>query len=111
MANESNDWILINGKIITVDPYDTIVEAVAIKNGKIKQTGTTEQIQKLAGSQTSELDLDGKTVTPGIVDSHNHTVAYGLSILKNELIYSRFTSIIDIQNQINEKKKEIPPGF
>lgn len=58
MANESVDWILINGNIITVDPNDTIVEAIAIKKGKIIDTGTTEQIQKLARSQKSKPDLN-----------------------------------------------------
>ena len=63
---------LINGKIITVDPDDRVVEAIAIYRNKIEALGTTEEIKKLAGPETKIIDLKGKTVMPGIIDSHSH---------------------------------------
>ena len=66
------DLILIEGKIVTVDDEDSLVEAVAIKNGKIVATGTSDEISNLAGSKTRIVDLEGKTAMPGIIDSHTH---------------------------------------
>jgi len=64
--------VLINGKIITVDPDDTIVEAVALIDNKITALGSTAEIKKLTGPETKVIDLKGKTAMPGIIDSHTH---------------------------------------
>ena len=56
---EPRDVILIDGKILTVDAKDSIVEAVAIAKGKIVAVGSTAEIQRLAGSATQTIDLNG----------------------------------------------------
>ncbi len=66
------DTILTNGNIITVDAADSIKQAIAIKDGLIIQTGANDAIRALAGPNTKTTDLRGKTVTPGLIDSHNH---------------------------------------
>jgi len=66
------DIVLVNGKIVTVDSDDSIVEAVAVKNGKIFAVGSTDEIKRLAGEGTEVIELDGKTVLPGIIDTHTH---------------------------------------
>jgi predicted amidohydrolase YtcJ len=66
------DLILTNGKIISVDSRDTISQAVAVRGGKIAAIGTSAAIQKLAGPATKVIDLRGKAVTPGLIDSHCH---------------------------------------
>ena len=66
------DWIFTNGKILTVDKDFSIVEALAIRDGRIQAVGTTARIQRLAGPKTRRLDLLGKSVIPGIVDAHVH---------------------------------------
>jgi predicted amidohydrolase YtcJ len=71
------DTILINGKVITVDAKDTTAQAIAIKDGLIQAVGTTTAIRALAGSSTKIIDLAGKTLTPGLVDPHNHLQVYG----------------------------------
>lgn len=75
-ANEA-DLILYNGKIITVDPQDHIYQAVAIKDGKILQLGNDAEIKLLVGPRCKMIDLKGKTVTPGLIDSHYHMMYYG----------------------------------
>jgi predicted amidohydrolase YtcJ len=60
------------GKIVTVDPQFRIAEAMAIRDGRIVAVGTTADIRKLAGSGTQQVDLGGKTVLPGLIDSHVH---------------------------------------
>ncbi len=74
--DKAADLVLINGKIITVDAKDSIVEAVAVKNGKIVKVGTNQEVGELIGAQTDVLDLKGKTVTPGLVDAHIHPGAW-----------------------------------
>ena len=66
------DLILINGTVLTVDPSDSIAQAVAITSGKIAAVGSTASIQKLAGPKTRVIDLHGRTVTPGLIDTHCH---------------------------------------
>lgn len=70
----SADWILTNGKILTVDDDFTKVEAMAIKDSLIIGTGSTQEIMSHAGSATKITDLQGKTVIPGLIDNHMHFV-------------------------------------
>ena len=74
---EFADTVLVNGNIITVDQADTIVQALAIKDGLILQTGANDEIGALAGAGTKTIDLLGKTVTPGLIDAHNHLQVWG----------------------------------
>src|SRR4249920_4249653 len=64
--------IFNNGRIVTVDPQFRIVEAMAIRDGRVVAVGTNTEIAKLAGSGTQQVDLGGKTVLPGLIDSHVH---------------------------------------
>lgn len=71
------DIILYNGKIISVDNQDNIFSAIAIREGKIVRLGTDEEIKNLAGPGCRFINLEGKTATPGLVDSHYHVMYYG----------------------------------
>jgi imidazolonepropionase-like amidohydrolase len=66
------DTILVNGAVLTVDPRDSVAEAVAITGGRISAVGTTAQVKALAGPATQVVDLAGRAVTPGLIDSHVH---------------------------------------
>src|SRR5689334_1236288 len=68
----SADILLHHGKILTVDKNYTIAEAVAIKGKEIIAVGSSEDVLKLAGPNTLSIDLKGRTVTPGFVDTHRH---------------------------------------
>lgn len=69
---QSADIILTNGKIFTSDTTQLYVHALAIKGNKILATGSNVAIEKLASSKTKKIDLQGKTVIPGINDAHDH---------------------------------------
>jgi predicted amidohydrolase YtcJ len=69
---EIADLIIANGKIITMDDGNPQVEAVAIKDGRILAAGIWNEISKLAGSKTRHFDAQGRTVMPGINESHIH---------------------------------------
>jgi len=73
-AAEPADTILVNGKIVTVDDRFTIAQAVAIRGGRIVAVGRNGDVRKLAGGNTREIDLEGRTVIPGLIDGHSHWV-------------------------------------
>ncbi|MBI4463167.1 MAG: amidohydrolase family protein [Acidobacteria bacterium] len=75
MAQDQADWVFHNGKILTVatDQGDfPIAEAVAVKDGKILAVGSNSSVLALAGPATKKVDLKGRAVMPGIVDTHKH---------------------------------------
>jgi len=78
-AGATANLILTNGKVMTVDASDTIVQAVAISGDKILATGTDEAIRALSTPGAQEIDLQGRTVTPGLIDPHLHFRAVGLN--------------------------------
>ena len=71
-AQAPADTILINGKVITVDPRDSIAAAIAISGGRIVAVGSTADIKARAGSATQVIDLGGRALTPGLIDTHVH---------------------------------------
>lgn len=78
-AETAADTVLVHGKIVTLDGKSSIREAVAIRDGWILATGSTAEIQKLASPKTRVIDLQGKTVIPGLIDSHMHAIRAALS--------------------------------
>jgi predicted amidohydrolase YtcJ len=73
------DMVLTNGTILTVDTDEgdfTVAQAVAIRDGNILLVGSDTQVLRLAGPQTRRIDLEGKAVIPGIIDTHTHPQQY-----------------------------------
>ena len=104
------DLILKNGKIITVDEKFSIAEAVAVKDGKIQVVGTTAEVKTLKGEATKVIDLEGKTVMPGLIDSHLHLPNTGKSL---QLINCRtppMMSIEDMKKAVAEKVADSKSG-
>ena len=73
------DIILMNGKVLTVDAGDTIAQAVAIRGNRISAVGGSADIKALVGEDTRVIDLGGRTVVPGLIDSHIHAIRGGLT--------------------------------
>jgi predicted amidohydrolase YtcJ len=76
---ETADTILRNGKIATVTEDSRMASAVAIKDGKILAVGSDEVIMRHQGAQTQVIDVNGRTVIPGLNDSHTHVIRGGLN--------------------------------
>lgn len=72
------DLVLVNGKVIAVDHSDSVAEAVAVRDGRILKVGKNAEIKLLVGDRTRIIDLGGKTVLPGFIDSHEHCIRKGL---------------------------------
>jgi hypothetical protein len=68
------DLIIHHGKILTVDSNFGAVDAMVIQGDRILATGSNDRILALAGPKTRQIDLHGKTVLPGLIDSHLHAV-------------------------------------
>ena len=75
--NQAPEAIYVNGKVVTADRAFSYAEAVAIAGGKFTAVGTTAEIRKLAGPATTVVDLRGRTVVPGLADSHIHNAGGG----------------------------------
>ena len=76
MAQQPADIVFHNGKILTVDANFSTAEAVAVRGRQIAAVGTNAQVLALAGPNTQKIDLKGRTVIPGLIDTHSHIHNY-----------------------------------
>jgi predicted amidohydrolase YtcJ len=104
------DVVLMNGKVITMDHLDSIAQAVAVKKGKIMEVGADKSISKYMGRETRIMDLKGKTLTPGLIDSHAHLPFFGLRengwFLKLQGVFSKD----DILELLAQRARKTPRG-
>src|ERR1700704_3877576 len=103
------DTILVNGKVITLDDASSIAQAVAIHDGKILAVGSNEDIRKRADARTRIVDLGGRTVVPGLMDSHIHALRAGLTY-SVELSWIGVPSLAKGLDLIREAARTSPPG-
>jgi len=110
MAVEHNspELILINGRIATVDHSRPFAEAVAIQNGRFISVGSNEEIMRLRASNTETIDLGGRTVIPGLNDSHMHPIRGGLNYTM-ELRWDGVPSLADALRLLKEQAARTPP--
>lgn len=105
------DLVLLNGKVITVDANDTIAEAIAIKGERIKAVGTTKEIAAMAAPRARRIDLKGRTVTPGLIDTHIHLVGGAIrEAFEINLSYPNARSIADVQRLVRERVSRAKKG-
>jgi len=111
-ANPSADLILVNGRIITNDSAFNIAEAMAVRDGKIVAVGTNAALRKLAGSQTKQIDLQGQTIIPGLIDTHTHALDWARSVIRDEidLSYPKVSRIEEVANQVEERVGKLKAG-
>jgi predicted amidohydrolase YtcJ len=111
-AIDTADMILFNGKVITVDAQDRIFQAVAVKGDKILSVGSDLEIKPLAGPQCKMIDLKGKTVTPGLIDSHYHMMYYGAQFWPGylDIRHPKVKSKADLLQVVGDYAKQLKPG-
>ena len=102
------DLVLYNGHFITVDSKQSRAQAVAISNGRFLAVGANQDIRHLVTARTRQLDLGGKTVTPGFIDAHTHPAYSGNRHLKQ--VDCDLRSIGDIQKALRDRATQVPAG-
>ena len=95
------DLALINGNIITINPSKPQAQAVAIKDNRIVKVGTNREIKALIKKSTKVIDLNGKTVVPGLIDTHIHMAGFGKTL--TEINLRGVQSIKKMQNKLKER--------
>jgi predicted amidohydrolase YtcJ len=103
------DHVYFNGKILTVDADFSIAEAVAVSDGRISAVGTNADIRNLAGDATTEVNLEGRTVIPGLIDNHMHYMR-GASRWRFEARIGGVTSRKRVLEIIGNKAKQAGSG-
>ncbi len=100
----SGERVFFHAKVFTADPENPYAEAVSIRGDKIVAVGTLPDVLKSVSAEAERVDLDGKTLFPGFIDSHSHSIDGGLS-----LIGADATDKVDTLKQlpafVNEAKK------
>ena len=101
------DLLIFNGEIYTVDSLGK-VEAVAVKDGKILATGRLKELEQYKGEKTEEIDLQGKTMIPGFIESHAHLLGLGKQARQLDLM--KCQSYEALLEKVAEAVKTTPKG-
>src|SRR5690349_16458162 len=110
------ETVFYNGKVVTADAQFNIVKAVAVRDGKVLKTGDDAAILAYAGPKTRKIDLGGKVLIPGIIDTHTHLHEYALDNYAQEInpklaeIFLVGRSKEDLLEQIKEAGTKAAPG-
>jgi len=110
----SADLVLHNGFVYTVDDRNSVQQAIAIQGGRIVYVGNDQGARAYIDKQTKVIDLHGKMVMPGLVDTHNHAIAGGSQLLDCDLNYAPLT-VAQFQQKIqaclDETRSKEPDGY
>ncbi len=110
MVAERADTLFVNGRVITMDPSRPEAQAVAVAGDRILAVGDTDQVRELAASATEVVDLRGRSLLPGFIDSHCHLAKYGLIQLGVDCKARGVGSIADLQRELATAARTLPPG-
>jgi predicted amidohydrolase YtcJ len=108
-AQNAADTVLLNGKIVTLNAAAPTAEALAVRDGKIIAVGRSADIRALGGAGTRVIDLAGRTVVPGLIDSHMHAIRAAL-FYATEVNWIGTTSIPDAMARIKAAVQRAKPG-
>lgn len=103
-----SDLVLINGKILTQNPAQPTAEAIAVEEGKIAFVGTDVAVKRFVGKKTKVIDLKGRAVVPGFIDTHIHLADYAQVLTWLDL--TDVESIKQMQALLGARVKKTPKG-
>jgi predicted amidohydrolase YtcJ len=108
-AAQPADTVLVNGKIVTLDAKSTVAEALAIRGERIVAVGRFQQVKPLIARRTAVIDLHGRTVIPGLIDSHMHAIRAALSFA-TEVNWIGAKSVGEALARLHEAARNAKPG-
>jgi predicted amidohydrolase YtcJ len=100
----SHEQIFFHAKIFTADPQNPYAEAVAIRDEKIIAVGTLPEVAKSVSANARRTDLEGKTLFPGFIDSHSHSIDGGLNLISADAT-DKVDSLNDLPSFVEEARK------
>ena len=103
------DTVLVHGKIATLDARSSFVEALAIRDGRIVAVGAFAKVRPLIAKTTRVIDLHGRTVVPGLIDSHMHAIRAAL-FYATEVNWIGTSSIPEAMERIKAAAQRAKPG-
>ncbi len=105
------DLVFTNGRIRTMDPGLPLAEAMAVRFGRIQWVGSSRQASELFQSAREVVDLEGRTVLPGFIDSHNHFCM--TAFLRSQVDCRPASGCLtsrDVVDAIRHRAQSTPPG-
>ena len=102
------DLIVTAGRIHTVDPARPLVQALAVRGGRIIFAGSASEAAMLRGPSTRVMDFEGRTVVPGFVDAHAHLAGLGSALRQVDLTGTR--SFDEVIARVTARARELRPG-
>jgi predicted amidohydrolase YtcJ len=102
------DLIVVNARIYTVDNARPMASAMAVRNGRIVFVGSDAEARTLAGAATRILDVQGRTVIPGMVDAHAHLLGLATSLRNVQLAGA--SSYDEVIHRVIERTRTMKPG-
>ncbi len=102
------DWVLLDGRILTLDPRRPRATSLAVRDGRIAAVGSRAELRGWRDRTTRVVDLRGATVVPGLVDAHAHMDREGLKLIYPSL--ARCRSIADVQAVVRREAARRPRG-
>ena len=88
-SEESADFIFQGGSVLTMDPTNPDAQALAVQNGRIVAVGSRDQVNACNGKTTQLIDLQGRTLMPGMIVPHAHSYA----VVKDDFVNIRPTAV------------------
>ena len=110
------DTVLYNGKVLTVDKDNTVAQGIALRDGKVLAVGNSADIRKFAGPKTRQIDLAGKSVVPGFIDSDGDNAFAGGDLYKDTMVNGvvgkkvRAKTVPEMLAQVRELVGKAKPG-
>lgn len=108
LAMAEADVILHHGKVVTLDKTFSIHQALAIEGNRIREIGADESVMKLKGPRTAMVDLQGRMVLPGLMDSHTHLQAAALTEFDHPV--PQMDTIQDVLDYIRSRTQAVAEG-
>src|SRR5207302_1016737 len=103
------DRVFVNGRVITVNARDEVVEALAVSGERILRVGSRAYVDQVVTPATVVVDLAGRALIPGFVENHIHmTNAANRHWI--DCTYAACSSIGDIVERVAGRARELPPG-
>lgn len=106
---QDRDLLLADGRIVSLDARSTVAEAIIVRDGRIAAIGSSTALRAQVRPGTQEIDLGGRTVIPGLIDSHIHAIRAGLTY-STQVNWIGATSLREALDRISTASKTTPPG-